>query len=202
MSSQSVSTPSDLDVFARVQNGVIIEVPVYRMHIRNRAHPAAWYYPVLNANQVDEVPFHRVAVDYVITGDVVTATYSSVPLTLPELLNQVYRTQDIGTTGTGVLFSQVDPELAQHIWKLASEYAEQKLIDFVATKNYTSLDSVFRYRNSTVAAFRQDAERVQFLLDSLWTNLVGYYEQIVSETLPVPRSLEEIESHIPAFAWA
>lgn len=198
-----MSVQSDTDLFARVQNGAIIEVPVYRIHIRNRAHPMSWYVPVVAANQVNVPAFHREAVSYVLTGDVVTATYSAVPLTLQELLNQIYLTQDLvpGTT-TGIFFSQVDPELAQHVWKLASEYAEAKLIQFVSTKNYTSLDSVFRYRNSTVEAFRQDAERVQFLLDSLWTSLVSYYEQIVADAVPVPRTVEEIDSHIPAFTWA
>jgi hypothetical protein len=204
MSSQ---VENDLDLFARVQNGKIIEFPVYRLHIRNRAHPIEWYTrcEVLAKAELPRFHRHETKVEYV-DGKVIVS-YPVVEIPLGELLASliVHSEDPIHDPMQEVVakpITEIDAETVQHIYNKVSDYIHARLDDFARTRGYNSLDSLIgKYTGSAIPQFAAEANRAHYLLDTAWANLLQYFQQITTGAVPVPTSLQDIESRMPALTW-
>lgn len=196
-------TENPQDVFARVENGQIVEYPVYRLHILNRAHPVEWYTPVVEINKPEVPAFHYLTPTLTLKDGVVNITYTVTPFNLSQLLAKVNGSvMDMPGKPT-VFINQIDPSLAERIVSLATNYAEGKLEAFIATRGYDSLNNLLsRYTASTVPKFSAEANHVQSLLDALWVRLLAYYGEINAGVKPIPGSLAEIDVVIGEFSWS
>lgn len=199
---------NDLDLFARIENGKVVEYPVYRIHIRNREHPIHWYAPVIK----DEVPFHTKyeAVDesIEITAEGVRVTYKVRLKTLSELLDMVSEKGYTSTEGvySPPLIGDVEPELVNLIYKTSADYVTDKLNRLAAergygTNNMEPFASLMTYYNSKIDKFRIEAVKGADYRDLLWNAMLSYFEKVMAGTAPVPTKLEDIVSQMPAFSW-
>lgn len=196
-------TPNDYDLFARVENHQIVEYPVYRIHIVSRSHPIEWYTPVTVVPALPAPQFYRNQEKVELKNDgQVLVTYEAVPLSLEQLLQTVYA-DVIPEEGqeAEVFYSQVDPALAYRIYLLAGNFTMDKLNEFVQTRDYDSMLSLVSYKDSQIPKFSAEAARGIELRDQIWTAMVGFFQQLQQDLVPVPRSLGEVEAIMPALTW-
>lgn len=195
---------SDLDLFARIKDGKIIEFPVYRLHIKNRAHPLDWYTPVKEMGKEENLPpfsYQKRTVELV--GNEVIATYTTQQYTLRELLSQLSRSTDLlpETESQKPKIQDLDPALVAQIYKLVSEYATEKLNAFAQERGYDNINSLTDYRDSMFDKFRIEGLRGFQLRDQVWIALTSYFDQVMAGVVPVPTSIEEIDAQFPAMTW-
>lgn len=203
-----VTRNPDFDLFARIKDGQIVEFPVYRLHIKNRAHPLSWYTPVTEEAKPELPPFHYHKRTVSLNNGAVTCTYTAIAFTLAELLAQLKPASSglVGEEAPVPLVSELDPALVAHVYELASEYLTDKLVAFAKTRGYgtskvDAFTSLLSYLTSGVAKFKAEAERGQMLRDTAWANLLGYFQQVTTGEVPVPTSIDSIEALIPAMRW-
>ena len=195
---------SDLDLFARVKEGKIIEFPVYRLHIKNRAHPIDWYTPVKEIGKEETLPpfsYQQRTVELV--GVEVIATYTTKEYSLAELLNQLNRGMDpvLGREVQAPKIEELDPALVAQVYKLTSEYATSKLNAFAQERGYDDIYTLCDYRDSMFDKFRIEGLRGYQLRDQVWIALTTYFEEVQNGTKPVPVSISEIDAVFPAMTW-
>ena len=195
---------SNLDLFARVKEGKIIEFPVYRLHIKNRAHPIDWYTPVKEIGKEETLPpfsYQQRTVELV--GAEVIATYTTKEYSLSELLNQLNRGMDpvLGREVQAPKIEELDPALVAQVYKLTSEYATSKLNAFAQERGYDNIYTLCDYRDSMFDKFRIEGLRGYQLRDQVWIALTTYFEEVQNGTKPVPVSISEIDAVFPAMTW-
>ena len=195
---------SDLDLFARIKDGKIIEFPVYRLHIKNRAHPIDWYTPVKEIGKEETLPpfsYQQRTVELV--GIEVIATYTTKEYSLAELLNQLNRGMDpvLGREVQAPKIEELDPALVAQVYKLTSEYATSKLNAFAQERGYDNIYTLCDYRDSMFDKFRIEGLRGYQLRDQVWIALTTYFEEVQNGTKPVPVSISEIDAVFPAMTW-
>lgn len=194
---------SSTDLFARVENGQVTEFPVYRLHIKNRAHPLSWYTPVQEGPLPEVPPFHYLTKEVKVVGTEVHLTYGVQAYTLAQLLSQLrVRSDEPGVQDTVLVVTEIDPDLISHVYNMVSDYAHEKLDQFAQTRGYKNLDSLIgKYKNSGIPKLAAEAERGQQLLDLTWGSLLGYFEKVMTGQTPVPSSMEEIDNLLPELTW-
>lgn len=195
---------SDLDLFARIKDGKIIEFPVYRLHIKNRAHPLDWYTPVKEQGKEETLPpfsYQQRIVELV--GVEVIATYTTKEYSLAELLNQLNRGMDpvLGREVQAPKIEELDPALVAQVYKLTSKYATSKLNAFAQERGYDDIYTLCDYRDSMFDKFRIEGLRGYQLRDQVWIALTSYFDQVMAGVVPVPTSVEEIDAQFPAMTW-
>lgn len=194
---------NDLDLFAMVRDGKVVEYPVYRLHIRNRAHPIEWYSRVTEHEKPELPPFHYHETKIEMINGVVHVSYPATPYTLSQLLSQLKtESDDPAQESQPMSIGDVDPAMVQHLYGLTSNYVHAKLDEFAQTRGYNNLDSLLgKYTNSTIPKFAMEAARGRLLLDTAWTNLLTYFDGIMAGTTPVPTSMLDIDANLPPLTW-
>ena len=202
--SQPDTQLNDLDVFARVTDGKVVEYPVYRIHIRNRAHPLSYYHRVVDAGAPTPDEFGTVDQTLEVHPDnTVHVVYTKRPLTLSEIL-RTFKVQNIKDPMASVEakpISEIDPATIQHVYSLAGDYISVKLDEFARTKQYKDFIHLTGYRYSAIPSFAAEAMRGYTLRDQIWANLLGYFTEVTSGAVPVPTSIADIDAVIPNLTW-
>lgn len=200
---QSNDTLNDLDLFARVVDGKVVEYPVYRIHIKNRAHPLSFYTPVVKTEAPAPDQFGTVDESLEVRPDAVHAVYTKRPLTLTEILRtfQVQNPEDPMAPMTAKSISEIDPATVRHVYSLAGDYVSVKLDEFARTKRYNDFIHLTGYRYSAIPSFAAEAMRGYTLRDQIWANLLNYFTQVTTGAVPVPTSIADVDSLIPAMTW-
>ena len=200
---------NDLDVFGRVKNGKIIEYPVYRLHIKNRAHPLSWYTPVIEKAKPELPAFNCYTQAVEVKDGFIELSYSVRPYTLQELLSQLRimpSGEDPEAQPTAVSVADVDAAMIQQIYGLASNYVTDQLVAFAATRGYgtagvDAFTSLMTYADSQIEKFRVEALRGKSLRDQAWANMLTYFSKVTSGEVPIPTSMEDIDVLIPELTW-
>ena len=202
--SQSDTQLNDLDVFARVVDGKVVEYPVYRIHIRNRAHPLSYYHRVVDTGAPTPDEFGTVDQTLEVHPDnTVHVVYTKRPLTLAEMLRtfQVQNPEDPLAPMTAKPITEIDPATMQHVYNLAGDYVTEKLDEFARTKQYKDFIHLTGYRYSAIPSFAVEAMRGYTLRDQIWANLLSYFTQVTSGAVPVPTSIADVDALIPDLTW-
>ncbi len=202
--SQPDTQLNDLDVFARVTDGKVVEYPIYRIHIRNRAHPLSYYHRIVDAGAPAPDEFGTVDQTLEVHPDnTVHVVYTKRPLTLAEILRtfQVQNPEDPMAPMTAKSISEIDPATVQHVYSLAGDYVSVKLDEFARTKRYNDFIHLTGYRYSAIPSFAAEAMRGYTLRDQIWANLMNYFTQVTTGAVPVPTSIADVDSLIPAMTW-
>lgn len=190
----------DLDVFARVVNGEIVELPVYRLHIRNRAHPLSWYRPVIDVDKPELPAFSYYEVTHKVAETCVYASYKVIPYTLAQMLSQLTRQGRPGDN-TPPVIGDIDPIVINHIYGLVSNYATDKLNAFAAERQYDSIKSLIEYRHFSIPQLQAEGQRGFDLLQQTWAILLAYFNGVSTGVESVPTSITQIDNLIPALTW-
>lgn len=202
------NTGNDLDVFARVVDGQIVEYPVFRLHIKNRAHPLDWYTPVVESPKPELPPFSNYKTKLSIVGGTVLVTYSVVKQTLDEILRNlaVDDTAEPGLPGLNPgkvppKIEDVSPETIAPVYDMVGEHVMAKLDTWAATRKYTTFNTLINYRDSAIQKFKLEALRGIELRDATWAALANYFSSVSTGQLPVPISIQEIDALMPPLLW-
>lgn len=197
----------DLDLFARVKDGAVVEFPVRRIHIQNRAQPIVWYTPAVEKEKPALPPFHYYVTNFEISGEVVTVSYEVKPYTLQELLGQLRNDQPAGISEIGpITIDKVDAALVERVMKLISDFVTDRLLEFAATRTYGTATadpfiSASTYTNSKVPKFRLESQYLLDLRDDIWINLIEYQTRVLAGELPVPTSIDDVLALFPEMVW-
>lgn len=205
-----ISLPRDPDtVYARIQDGKILEYPVYPIHISNRAHPVDWYTPVLFTAKPDTDEFHYAREVLSIAPDqqYVVATYTVEPYSLDSLFQRIPLPEGVepelpGLLGDNRPTEPPTPALVARIQELVLERVQAKLDAFAATRGYDGILSACSYVGSTNAKFKAEAELCVQLRDATWAALYTYIDQLNAGTEVLPYKYSLIEEKLPVLAWA
>ena len=197
------------DLFARVEDGVITEYPVYRIHIVNRSQPFDWYTPVIDLEKPELPAFSKYVETLTIKDTFIERAFTVAAYSLNELLSIIRQgraTHGIpglpGQDQDDITITEVDPAVIAQVYKLGGEYATAKLDTFAQTRGYDNIDKLISYATSSFEKFKTEGQRGLYLRDATWAALVTYFEKVVAGTLPIPKSTAELDALLPELTWA
>lgn len=189
-------------LYARVQGGKVIEYPVTTEIIQKRGHTVAQYYEVFEKS-VDLGNLAGMIIDTVITieGHIVEITHTTREKTLEEM---IFFFRKAFENGAWVPFNYADipaGEIKAFQKKLGQ--AATDALNTVVKERYDSLDALLsRYSNSSNPVWKKEAVFFQTAVDTLWTKLIAYFQELASSTKPLPVSMSDVEVLIKAPTWS
>lgn len=200
-------TYPDTAIFAKLSENKleIVEYPILALAIRNRAHPFNFYTRVVFEPALEPKLFHHVKETLKIVDDKVFASYAYVPFTLDEVLTWLYRDKVIEANGEApvapLLYSEVDPEIAEIVVEMSDKYVERKMDAFAAIKRYNGIASACSYATSSISAFKADADKCVDIRDRTLMALYDYLNKLVEGAVAVPKTTAEIDAILPEMVW-
>lgn len=200
-----MSNETNEKVYAKVHDNGYIEFPIYEVNIKARNQSTSDYEEVI-FSRIPEIPeFYTLTSDLYYYDGKVRYDYNIAPLPLATLLktangttNSISITNDI--VETDVYYSTVETKLAERIYFLISEYVSEKLEEFAKTKNYTVL-SCISYIGDPNPDFNKDGSKMKELRSQVWVTMIAYSASILNNTIPIPKTLADIDSNIPPLSW-
>lgn len=78
---------------------------------------------------------------------------------------------------------------------------QQRLDDFARTRNYDNILSACTYATSTVPKFKTEGQACVNLRDATWAAAYAILAQVQAGTRPMPTSIADIETDLPALVW-
>ena len=197
----------DTTIFAKLSDDKteIIEYPILAASIRNRAHPFNFYTRVVFEPRLEPKLFHSVKETLKIVDDKVFASYTYVPHTLDEVLTWLYRDKvssvEPGAPVPPLLYSEVDPDIAEIVIEMSDKYVERKLDAFAAIKRYNGIGSACSYATSSISAFKADADKCVDIRDRTLVALYDYLNKLIAGDIAVPKTSAEIDAILPEMVW-
>lgn len=191
-------------VYAHVVNGALVEYPLTEEIIANRGLPLEMFTPVVK-DVVPEVPaFHDLSERCVMKLGYPTIVYELKPQGLATLLQKANGFTGMVTVDTpDVFLKDVDPALVTRVYQLVRNHIQERLDAFAATREYDNIASAITYRGSSIPKFAAEAERAFALRDLAWIQLNTFMAEMMDpeNPVPIPKSVQEVESHIPELTW-
>lgn len=92
-------------------------------------------------------------------------------------------------------------QIAQAVQSSVTAEAQLRMDNFARTRFYDSMLSACSYATSTIPRLKAEGQYCVEARDATWEILYGILGEVVAGTRPVPRSLADIESELPALAW-
>lgn len=190
-------------VYAKVHENGYIEYPITLQHIAARNQRVEDYNIVIEGRKPELPPFHEYENDLYYYDGHVRLDYKVKPISLSSLLNSIYQTSVVDLTLGPIdkFFSDVDPSLAARIQKLAGDYIDEKLNNFVAERGFKSIESAVTYADDPNPQLSGSGARAKAVRSEVYTIMRSYLSNVVNNTVPVPRSLDDIDSNIPPMTW-
>jgi hypothetical protein len=192
-------------IYGKVENGKIVEYPVFEEHIRNRSHPFAWYTEVVYDTE-PTVAIDEYAKEVLTVGkDVINCSYTVEKMSLQALLALANRGNNaplgIDNSGSKILVKDIDPLLVESIISKVLDYASTKLEYFVKLRGYDSVLSAISYKDSLVDQYKSEANQVITMRDTLWSTLITYSTDIKSGKVDFPVSTLDVDKVIGKFTF-
>jgi hypothetical protein len=78
---------------------------------------------------------------------------------------------------------------------------QQRLDDFAATRNYSSILSACTYATSTVPRFQSDGQYCVNARDATWAKLYTILDEVQAGARPVPTGFHDVASDLPVLEW-
>lgn len=197
---------NDLTIYARVEEGKIVEYPVYLLHITNRAHPIDWYTEVKFDTKPTVPEFFSLKELPTVIGKDVVVKYELIPDTLDSILYRLYFPRPAHGEAPSpdpveVTYATIPPSTVERIITLTKALVQKRLDDFAALKNYDGILSVCSYGGSNNPMFKAEADIAVAARDNSWLALYQYIGGVQAGVIPVPKSFQEIEVALPELTW-
>jgi len=104
--------------------------------------------------------------------------------------------------GSSVVHSPIPPTTTQEqIIASLTAQIQKRLDDFAKTRNYDGILSACTYATSTVPKFATEGQYCVQARDATWATGYALMDEVLAGTRPVPSSIADIESELPALAW-
>jgi hypothetical protein len=186
--------------YAYVQDNQIKSYPVFEKHIIARGHPFSMYKKVVVKENVEALPFHYLSHELVYDKekDIVVKTLSNKPQPVDFILETLYKGVDQNQT---LSITDIDPTAINVVFSQMVNYAQKRLDDFAAGKNYDDMLSLITYLDSAVPKFAQEAQIGKQARDNTWLPLITFMQNIQTGTAPIPRKMKDIVDLLPVLTW-
>lgn len=197
-----MSDESNQKVYAKVHDNGYIEFPVYEVNIAARNQSTSDYQEVIFGRKPEVPEFYTLQSDLYVYDGRVRYDYSVIPIPLSTLLRTANNVtgSDLGTN-PDVYFASIDLALATRIYTLISDYVDNKLEEFVKSRSYKSVVSCVSYIGDPNPQFDADALKMKALRSQVWTTMNAYSATILNNTIPIPKTVADIDTNIPPLSW-
>lgn len=193
-----------IDVYARVVDGVIIEYPVFEIHILNRAEPFEWYTKVSFGPKPVVPEFYNLTETPTynqVTGEVIIV-YGTEPKNIAQVLGELaIRGETPQDPVTAPLIGDIPQATIERVIYLGKGYVQARLDQFALTKGYDDIKSAVTYADSTDPVFAAEGARARALRDLTWRAFYTYVPKVLDGSVSFPISIAEIEAVIPPLTW-
>lgn len=198
----------DNKVYAKVENGVIVQYPVLPIHILNNGTPLEWFTEV-ERDTLPEIPdFYWLQESLKVLTPLnqpvrVVASYTLVAYTLSQILDSLQKPSEMPGMPSGIPMDIADVplETVNRVAQLATNYAKDRLDAFVHERNYDSIATAVTYRDSAVPQFAHEANLAFGYRDQTYAALYQYLGKVQAAQVPVPIAVSDIEAILPVLSW-
>lgn len=194
---------SEEKTYAKVHDNGYIEFPVYLQHIAARNQSVSDYQEVIFGRKPELPMFYEYVSDLYVYDGQVRHDYIVRPTSLNSLLNGINQSNlsNLTLDPVDIFFSSIDPLLAARIQKLAGDYLDEQLNQFVAERGFKSIESAVTYADDVNPVLATSGARAKAVRSEVYTIMRSYLENIVNNTNPIPKSIKEIDDVIPPMTW-
>ena len=188
-------------IYCRIESGKIIEYPVLPIHITNRNHPANFYTEVYFEKKPSISRFQELQEKIrLLAGKYPVVEYVISDLTFEQIVSQL-KAEAAGEDGL-IDVAKLDVPTIQHISDLCDERMSQELDNFASTRRYKNVDSMAKYYDSKVEAFRVESLHVRQLCEQVYAGLIKYLELVLTKKEPFPETWSAIMAKVPELKWS
>lgn len=188
-------------VYCRIVDGKIVEYPVFPVHIANRNHPVEMYTLVFFEEKPSVSRFQEAQEKIrLVAGKYPVVEYVVNDLSFEQIVSQL-KAEAAGEDGL-IDVAKLDIPTIQHISDLCDERMGQELDNFVSTRRYKNVDSMAKYYDSTVDAFRVESLHVRQLCEQVYAALISYLELVLAKQEPFPETWSAIMAKVPELKWS
>jgi len=107
-------------------------------------------------------------------------------------------------TSTWTILDKTEAEIQASfadVYDIVRQQTQILLDEFAQTRGYDNIVSACSYATSTNLAFAAEAQRCVELRDITWATLNQYYADVNAGIEPLPSTIDEILSNLPALTW-
>lgn len=194
------TTVSQEPVFALVNNNSIVIYPLSEADIYARNQPNETYYPCFKNIQ----PEYNLFCQYLVEKPVVVGTYVIVNYEIATIpIDHLFDELAVLRAEYGETFdiSHVPLTLLASFEVSVTFKVTTLLNQFAATRRYGDINSLADYRDSPVEKYRNEGILGRTLRDTTWFQLETYLVGIMSGTVPLPDSWDDIAAVLPTLSW-
>jgi hypothetical protein len=189
-------------IYGRIVDGILVEYPVYLLHIQNRANPIEWYTEASFEDMPVVPPYHYAREIVKVKDDKIIVSYECLPIKLDALLADINREVSLPLSKqASVNVADLDQDLVARVIVLIKELAQKALDDFAKSKDFDNILAAISYKDSSEPSFAADAVKAVTVRDQTWVALHSYLQDVTNGTQPVPASESEVLSKLPPLAW-
>ena len=193
------------ETYCRIEDGQIVEYPVYALHIRNRAHPFSMYTKVSFAQKPEVPDFCYLTSKIELISNIPLVTWQIVEKPLQVVLNELHNVNGSpalpGEEPTRVEIEDVPLPTMQRVVKLAKDMVQARLDTWASTKEYDGIVSACTYVSSTNPTRAAEGLKACVNRDLSWDAMYAYMEKVQTKAKPVPLKVEEIVAELPELTW-
>ncbi len=188
-------------LFARIENGQIVEYPVTTEQIRNRKAPLSMFKQVSFIDPKPQVTeFQHLKENVILVNGVVKVTYNVTDMTLQEILNRLHQDHEAQSSDP-ITVANVPQEVFGRVVFLARKKVGEDLDVFANTRDYDGIVSLCSYATDPDPAHAAEAQRGVELRSQAWASIRDYQMAVATGATPVPRFESEIFAIVPALTW-
>lgn len=195
----------DNEIYCRVVDGVVIEYPVYALHIRNRAHPFSMYTKVVFTTKPSLPDFAFYTEKLELVNGTPLVTYGIAYKTLQTVLNELHQTNGApplpGEEPTPKPIEEVPLVTMGRVVELSKELVQNRLDNWARTKEYDGILSATSYVSSTNPNRAAEGTKAVLNRDQTWDAMYAYMDKVTGKTVPVPMKESEILEQLPELTW-
>lgn len=201
----------------RVADGAIAESFITKEMIATRGHPEGWYVPVVYEAQPTVGRFEYAQPTMKLIGNTqpdengffkdchVLVTYTVAKKNLHGLLHMVWGSNIFRMPGAVEQVEEpmplVDADLLQQIQYAVEDEIYKQLDAFARQKDYRDFKRLTDYKDSTVDAWREEAQYAISLQDLLWLDYYKLFDEIRANKRPMIKSFADVKAVLPELIW-
>ena len=188
-------------LFARVEQGQIIEFPVTAEQIRNRNAPLSMFKQVTALEARPSATQFQVVTEVLsLVGNDVRLVYKVTDLTLQEILNRLH--EDFEKTATAdITVADVPAEVFAKVLAVTRQRLGEQLNAFAQTRDYDDIVSLCSYATDPEPDHAAEGQHGVALRSQVWAAIRDYQKDVISGAKPVPRFESDIFEVVPALTW-
>ena len=193
-------------IFARIEDGRVVQYPMTYDDINERNTPNDLYYQCFFSD--DDAPLTPSLSEYItekltIIGTSVYVSKILVKKTITDMFTYLHDIAAV-TNEEGVVSidrAKVSADVYLAFEDAVKTEVQKTLDNFARQKGYDDLRSVCTYTNSSIEIYRTEGIRASELRDLTWYTLYVYFNDVITGVRDLPVSWNDIAQNLPELTW-